>query len=182
LQVQGSQRHPRPLEQPQFCSVFAYLRSVIFFSFFALLEASESPYSLCTMVQSQVLQSLTIGKLAAAGGVGVETIRFYQRRGLLDTPTRDSGIRRYGAEDLRRLRFIKQAQAAGFTLEEIKELLDLDASEDRSRARALAKARVKALDERILELQRARDALRRLARECGSRSAGPCPILASFDA
>ena len=82
---------------------------------------------------------------------------------------------------MRRLRFIKQAQAAGFTLEEIKELLDLDASEDRSRARELAKARVKILDARIVELQRARDALRRLARECGSGSAGPCPILTSFE-
>jgi MerR family mercuric resistance operon transcriptional regulator len=133
------------------------------------------------MVRSQALQSLSIGKLAAAGAVGVETIRFYQRRGLLDTPTRDGGIRRYGSDDLRRLKFIKQAQAAGFTLEEIKELLDLDASEDRGRARELAKARVKALDQRISELQRARDALRRLARECGSGSAGPCPILASFE-
>src|SRR5690242_10593210 len=150
-------------------------------SFFMLLRSSESPYSLRTMVQSQALQSLTIGKLASAGGVGVETIRFYQRRGLLETPTRSDGIRRYGSDDVRRLRFIKQAQAAGFTLEEIKELLDLDASEDRSRARELANARVKALDVRITELQRARDALRRLAKECGSGSAGPCPILTSFE-
>ena len=127
------------------------------------------------------MQSLSIGKLAASGGVGVETVRFYQRRGLLPQPTRDEGIRRYGSDDVRRLRFIKQAQAAGFTLEEIKELLDLDASEDRSRARELADARVKALDARIVELQRARDALRRLARECGSGSAGPCPILTSFE-
>jgi MerR family transcriptional regulator, mercuric resistance operon regulatory protein len=133
------------------------------------------------MVQSQELQSLTIGRLAAAGGVGVETIRFYQRRGLLETPGRADGIRRYGSEDLRRLRFIRQAQAAGFTLEEIKELLELDASDDRSRARELANSRVKALDERIVELQRARNALRRLARECGSGSAGPCPILTSFE-
>jgi MerR family mercuric resistance operon transcriptional regulator len=133
------------------------------------------------MVQSQALQSLSIGKLAASGGVGVETVRFYQRRGLLPQPTRDEGIRRYGSDDVRRLRFIKQAQAAGFTLEEIKELLDLDASEDRSRARELADARVKALDARIVELQRARDALRRLARECGSGSEGPCPILTSFE-
>ena len=133
------------------------------------------------MVQSQALQSLSIGKLAASGGVGVETVRFYQRRGLLPQPQRDEGIRRYGSDDVRRLRFIKQAQAAGFTLEEIKELLDLDASEDRSRARELADARVKALDARIVELQRARDALRRLARECGSGSAGPCPILTSFE-
>jgi MerR family mercuric resistance operon transcriptional regulator len=133
------------------------------------------------MVQSQASQSLTIGKLAAAAGVGVETVRFYQRRGLLQTPTRADGIRRYGSDDLRRLRFIKQAQGAGFTLEEIKELLALDASEDRSRARELANARVKALDARIAELQKARDALRRLAKECGSGSAGPCPILTSFD-
>jgi MerR family mercuric resistance operon transcriptional regulator len=133
------------------------------------------------MVQSQGIPSLTIGKLAGAGGVGVETIRFYQRRGLLKQPTRESGIRRYGNEDLRRLRFIKQAQAAGFTLEEIKELLDLDASDDRARARALANERVAALDARISELRRARDALKRLARECGSGAPGPCPILKAFE-
>ena len=61
------------------------------------------------MVQSQEVFSLTIGRLASAGGVGVETVRFYQRRGLLSTPTRETGIRRYDADDLRRLRFIKQA-------------------------------------------------------------------------
>ena len=127
------------------------------------------------------MHSLSIGKLAAAGGVGVETIRFYQRRGLLGTPTRDGGIRRYGSEHIRRLRFIRQAQAAGFTLEQIKELLDLDASEDRARARELAKERVAALDGKIAELQRARDALQRLASECGSGRPGPCPILQSFD-
>jgi MerR family mercuric resistance operon transcriptional regulator len=133
------------------------------------------------MVQSQAVQSLTIGKLAAAGGVGVETIRYYQRRGLLETPTRDREIRRYSSEDLRRLRFIRQAQAAGFTLEQIRELLELDSSNDRPRARELADARVQALDEKIAELERARDALRRLAKECGSGSAGPCPILTSFE-
>lgn len=133
------------------------------------------------MVQSQEAASLTIGKLAASAGVGVETIRFYQRRGLLETPTRESGFRRYGAEDVRRLAFIRQAQAAGFTLEEIKELVELDATDDRPRARELANARVKALDRKIQELERARDSLRRLARECGSGSAGPCPILSAFE-
>lgn len=133
------------------------------------------------MVQSQDIASLTIGRLAAAGGVGVETIRFYQRKGLLGTPTRDIGVRRYGSDDVRRLHFIKQAQSAGFTLAEIRTLLDLDATDDRARARELASARVKALDARIAELKRARDALRRLARECGSASAGPCPILTSFE-
>ena len=134
------------------------------------------------MVQSQGVRSLTIGKLAAAGGVGVETIRYYQRRGLLKQPTRERGIRRYGSDDLRRLRFIRQAQGAGFTLEEIKELLELDASDDRARARTLANQRVASLDARISELQKARDALKRLARECGSGSPGPCPILQAFDA
>jgi MerR family mercuric resistance operon transcriptional regulator len=132
------------------------------------------------MVQSQEVQSFTIGSLAAAGGVGVETIRFYQRRGLLEQPARESGIRRYGIEDLRRLRFIRQAQTAGFTLHEIDELLHLDAGEDRGRARELAKARIKSLDEKIADLVRARQALQRLARECGEASSGPCPILSSF--
>jgi MerR family mercuric resistance operon transcriptional regulator len=132
------------------------------------------------MVQSQEVRALTVAKFAAAGGVGVETIRFYQRKGLLETPTRDDGIRRYGSDDVRRLRFIKQAQAAGFTLEQIKELLDLDASDDRPRVRVLANERLVALDARIAELKQARDALNRLAQECGSASPGPCPILTSF--
>lgn len=132
------------------------------------------------MVQSQEAGPLTIGKLAAAGGVGVETIRFYQRRGLLEQPSRDGGVRRYGSDTVRRLRFIRQAQKAGFTLVEIRELLALDAGEDRSRARALARSRIEVLDARIAELQRARDGLQRLAKECGDESGGPCPILASF--
>ncbi|HEX8215427.1 MAG TPA: MerR family transcriptional regulator [Allosphingosinicella sp.] len=132
------------------------------------------------MVQSQGVSSLTIGKLAAAGGVGVETIRFYQRKGLLAQPTRESGIRRYGSEDLRRLRFIKQAQTAGFTLEEIKELLMLDAGEDRSRARTLAASRIKALDAKIAQLKAARNSLKKLATDCGEGTKGPCPILSSF--
>jgi MerR family mercuric resistance operon transcriptional regulator len=125
--------------------------------------------------------SLTIGELASAGGVGVETIRFYQRKDLLRTPERGGGIRHYGQEDVRSLRFIRQAQTAGFTLEEIRELLALDAGEDRSRARELAKTRIEALDAKIADLQRARGALGRLARECAEGSAGPCPILSSFD-
>ena len=132
------------------------------------------------MVQSQGALPLTIGKLAAAAGVGVETIRFYQRKGLIEQPTRDSGIRRYGSEDLRRLRFVRQAQTAGFTLAEIRELLALDASDDRPRARELARARIEALDAKIAELQQARDALSRLATQCGDGSDGPCPILTSF--
>lgn len=133
------------------------------------------------MVQSQVPRPLTIGKLAEAGGVGVETVRFYQRKRLLSTPDRVEGFRHYGDDDIRRLRFIRHAQTAGFTLGEIAELLELDAGEDRSRARELAERRVKMLDGRIAELERARDALGRLARECSGGGKGPCPILASFE-
>ncbi|WP_065376955.1 MerR family transcriptional regulator [Ensifer adhaerens] len=133
------------------------------------------------MVRSQEPMRMTIGKLAAAGNVGVETIRYYQRRGILDTPRRSEGARRYGNEDVRRLLFIRQAQTAGFTLEEIKELLDLDSGQDRERARNLARNRIDALDARIAELQRAREALQRLVGEFATDKSGPCPILASFD-
>jgi MerR family mercuric resistance operon transcriptional regulator len=133
------------------------------------------------MVRSQGSKSLTIGKFAVEAGVGVETVRYYQRRGLLEMPTGDTGVRRYGPQDLGRLRFIRQAQAAGFTLEEIRELLVLDAGVDRARARELAMARVTALDAKIIELTRARNALQRLAHECDAGGAGPCPILTSFD-
>ena len=82
---------------------------------------------------------MMIGGLAEAGGVGVETIRYYQRRGLLRTPDPGGTTRRYEESDLRRLRFIRQAQAAGFTLNQIGELLTLDAGTDRTRARAMAR-------------------------------------------
>ena len=133
------------------------------------------------------MASMTIAGLAREGGVGVETVRYYQRRGLLDTPDRPGassaggGIRRYGADYARRLRFIRSAQAAGFTLEQIGELLALDATDDRPRARQLANERIVALDAKIEELKHVRASLHRLARECGSGSAGPCPILTAFD-
>lgn len=131
---------------------------------------------------------MTIAKLASEGGVGVETVRYYQRRGLMPEPERPGGasaggrVRRYGSDDVRRLRFIKAAQGAGFTLEEIGQLLSLDATDDRARARELARARVGALDEKIRELQAARDALNRLAQVCEQGSTRLCPILTAFEA
>jgi MerR family mercuric resistance operon transcriptional regulator len=139
------------------------------------------------MVQSQEVSERTIAGLAREAGVGVETVRYYQRRGLLKTPERpnvgghSSGVRRYGSEDVRRLRFIRSAQAAGFTLHEIAELIALDATDDRARARELARERIAALDAKISELEAARNALSRLARACGNGSAGPCPIITAFD-
>lgn len=123
----------------------------------------------------------TIAKLAAAAGVGIETVRYYQRRGLMPVPPATGAVRRYGDDALKRLRFIRHAQRAGFSLDEIAELLALDAGNDRARVRALAAARVAALDARIAELAAARDALQRLARTCARGSAGRCPILAAFD-
>lgn len=133
------------------------------------------------------MAGMTIAGLAREGDVGVETIRYYQRRGLLDTPDRpDSpgsggGVRRYGSADARRLRFIRSAQVAGFTLEEIAELLQLDASDDRARAREMAAVRIAELDRKIAELEKARAALTRLAHDCRRSDEGPCPILLAFD-
>ena len=134
------------------------------------------------MVQDQAKNRDTIGALAKAAGVGVETVRYYQRRGLLSEPARPPGeVRRYGDADLKQLRFIRSAQAAGFTLSEIGELIALDASDDRPRVRALAEARVAAIDEKIAELRDARNALAGLAKDCASNRKGPCPILRAFD-
>ena len=133
------------------------------------------------MVRSQVPPLLTISQLTRQGQVGVETIRFYQRKALLPTPPKGGGIRRYDDEAVRRLRFIRQAQTAGFSLEEIRELLLLDAGQDRCRARAMAQARIAALNARIDALGAARDALQRLAQECAEGTTGPCPILSAFE-
>jgi len=133
------------------------------------------------------MAAMTIGTLAREGGVGVETVRYYQRRGLLPRPARpdgdgpSGGVRRYDADDLRRLRFVRSAQGAGFTLEEIAELIRLDAGQDRARARAMATERIAALDARIAALEAARAWLARLERECGAGGVGPCPILTAFE-
>lgn len=126
--------------------------------------------------------SLTVGELAKATGVHVETVRYYQRRGLLATPERRYGtIRRYTDADRDRLRFIRRAQRLGFALEEIAELLALDALRDRDRARALAESKVADLDTRIADLRAMRRVLVERIEHCAhGRPAEPCPILAAF--
>lgn len=167
--------------QPVFSTAAAF--SLIFFIVKLLLPKSgPDPYGIRTMVRNQAKSSDTIGALAKAAGVGVETVRYYQRRGLLPEPARPAGeVRRYGEEDVRRLKFIRSAQAAGFTLAEIGELLDLSAMDDRAKARELAQARVAALDEKIAELSEAREALAGLATACAKKGSGPCPILSAFE-
>lgn len=132
--------------------------------------------------KERAVTDLTIAKLARAGAVGVETIRYYQRRGLLAEPPRAGAVRRYGPGDVRRLLFIRRAQAAGFTLEAIAELLALDKSDDRARVRALAAERLAALEAKIAELESARAALTRLSRACAAGVEGPCPIIEAFEA
>lgn len=125
--------------------------------------------------------ALTISQLAHGAGVGVETVRFYQRRKLLSVPTAINGWRRYDADDLSRLRFIRTAQRAGFSLDEIAELLGLDATTERNRVRELARERIASLDAKIADLQAARQSLENLVRICATGVGDRCPIIAAFD-
>jgi MerR family copper efflux transcriptional regulator len=124
---------------------------------------------------------LTIGMVAKQVGVAIDTIRFYEREGLLPEPARRaSGYRSYGAATLVQLRFIRRAKMLGFTLEEIRELLTL--SGDRKRGvkavKARAQARLAVLDARLAELQRVRDGLEQLISACpGHGTPEQCPIL-----
>jgi MerR family mercuric resistance operon transcriptional regulator len=126
---------------------------------------------------------MTIGRFAEAGGVGIETVRFYHRRGLLPLPRAGSGkFREYDADLLQRLRFVRHAQVAGFTLAEIKELLKLNRTQDRTRIRALAKARLTDLDAKVRELRAVMNSLKTLIAHCESAPAGQaCPIIEAFD-
>ena len=129
--------------------------------------------------------ALSISELARGGGVGVETVRYYQRRGLLQKPETQTrhggGYRHYADEDVSQLRFIKTAQVAGFSLDEIGELLALDARTDRSKVRELARARIAALDLKVAELQVARQSLQRLVEQCAAGEGDACPIISAFD-
>jgi MerR family mercuric resistance operon transcriptional regulator len=99
----------------------------------------------------------------------------------MEVPDGGGAVRRYGSEEVRRLRFVRRAQAAGFTLDEIGEPIALDPLDDRSRVRTLASERITALDEKIAVLEEARSALERLRDACADGRRGPCPILKAFD-
>jgi Hg(II)-responsive transcriptional regulator len=130
------------------------------------------------------MKPLTIGQVARSAGIGVETVRFYERQGLLEEPARrESGYRQYREDVVARLRFIRRAKELGFTLKEIKGLLALrlDASATRADVRKQARAKVADLEARIADLQTMRDVLRALIRKChGDGSTTGCPILAAL--
>lgn len=123
--------------------------------------------------------SFTIGQLAAIAGVGVETVRYYQRRRLLVEPPRPlAGIRRYGEQDLAQLRFIRHAQELGFTLEEIAELLALDEGLECDKAKQLASAKLAAVRDRLARLSDIEQALAEQVRACeANRGRQRCPLI-----
>lgn len=118
---------------------------------------------------------LTIGKLAAAAGVNVETVRYYERRGLIAQPASSGGYRRYGPAHVERLAFIRRAQGMGFSLDEIAELMQLNDMTDHLQARTLAEAKIATIAERIAHLQQMQHALQHLVKTC--KPGKPCPII-----
>ena len=123
--------------------------------------------------------SLTISGLAAAAAVSIETVRYYQRRGLLQEPARPpGGVRRYANTDVDQLRFIKRAQAMGFTLEEIRSLLKLRSQDACHATRALAVSKLRLIDTNIRELQQLREALAELVAACDANvDESHCPVI-----
>lgn len=127
---------------------------------------------------------MQIGHLASRAGVAIDTVRYYERQGLLPEPLRqDSGYRRYEEEDVLRLRFIRRAKTLGFTLEEIGGLLELSArrNDDMADLKQTAQARLQVLEVRIAELERVRAGLQLLVTSCpGHGALASCPILAAL--
>lgn len=127
------------------------------------------------------MKPLTIGEVARQAGVGIETVRFYERQGLLEEPERRaSGYRQFDQEAVAVLKFIRRAKELGFTLKEIKSLLALrmDASATKAEVREQAKAKVADIEAKIADLQRMRDVLSKLVKKChGDGAASGCPIL-----
>jgi Hg(II)-responsive transcriptional regulator len=131
-------------------------------------------------MDSRIMKPLTIGRLAEQADVGVDTVRFYERRGLLPEPDRTpAGYRIYAGDTVARLRFIRRAKSLGFSLDEIKTLLQLhDSGGDKSEVKKLTGRKLLQIDTRISDLTRIRKVLAELAQQCsGSGDIGGCPII-----
>jgi MerR family mercuric resistance operon transcriptional regulator len=113
---------------------------------------------------------ITIGVLAKQAGVGVETVRFYERKGLITQPPKFSGYRHYSNDDVKRIRVIKKAQKNGFTLEEIKDFLSFDTCSDESRLsiRQKSQDKITEIKQKIVELNSVLHALERFSNTCGT--------------
>lgn len=122
--------------------------------------------------------SLTIAAVAENAGVGVETVRYYERRGLIQQPGRRNGAyRRYGLEHVERIRFVKRAQVLGFSLEEIAALLELQDGANRALVRRVASARLEQIRARMTDLRRMARVLTHLLTECEAGKTPHCPII-----
>lgn len=128
------------------------------------------------------MPDLTIGRVAEAAGVNVETIRFYQRRKLLDEPIKPlGGVRRYSGEMVSRVRFIKRAQQLGFTLDEVQNLLTLEDGQSCKKTHDLAVKKLAVVETRIADLNRMRRMLRTLIGQCETGSGKvACPIISTL--
>lgn len=125
--------------------------------------------------------TLTIGRLANAANVGVETVRYYQKLKLLPVPPQVGSYRQYPVNLVGRIRFIKRAQELGFTLKEISGLLKLQDGSDRVTIRAIASERAAQIESKLVDLQRMREVLNHLVRECEHTDSDfPCPIIESL--
>jgi Hg(II)-responsive transcriptional regulator len=132
---------------------------------------------------SEASESLTIGRLARAADVGVETIRYYQDRKLLPIPPSTGTFRYYPVALVDRIRFIKRAQELGFSLEEISELLHLEKGADRTSIRHIATNRLSQIEQKLSDLRRMQKVLKHLITECEHTSADlPCPIIGTLSA
>jgi len=130
---------------------------------------------------SSASDSLTIGRLARAADVGVETIRYYQDRQLLPVPPSDGAFRHYPLSLVERIRFIKRAQELGFSLEEVRELLQLEDGADRMSIRRVAGERLSQIEAKLSDLKRMQRVLKDLLTECEHTRAGlPCPIIGTI--
>ena len=126
------------------------------------------------------MKEMTIGVLARSAGVNIETIRYYQRRELIGTPRKPpGGVRRYDANTLARLRFIKRAQQLGFSLKEIRELLSLG-NQSCDATRKIAERRLADIEARLTDLKAMRGMLARLIRACAAGRDAACPIAQSL--
>ena len=133
------------------------------------------------MRSSPISQSLTIGRLARAADVGVETIRYYQDRKLLPVPESDGAFRYYPMSLVDRIRFIKRAQELGFSLEEVRELLQLEDGADRASIRRVATDRLSQIEAKLADLKRMQRVLKGLLTECEhTRADLPCPIIGTI--
>lgn len=131
------------------------------------------------------MKQLTIGKLANESGVGVETVRFYERKGLIKKPQAKEGFRKYTDDDAQKIRFIKKAQDLGFTLKEIKELLELNGNPKSTCGDVKTKAdiKLKEVEEKIQSLEKMKKSLVDLSKACdvGKKALACCKVMNCFE-